>query len=287
MDTLVSLIDHMLHAALPDEVNAICGEVMRQFPETESLLVYGSILRGVPIHETLTDVYAVVSSRRGVSPSTAGRFFGNLLPPNVYFVQAAHQGRVLHCKCTVVTAEAFSDFVSRDTRSPYFWARFSQPCVLAYARDSLARIRAVELVSQAVRSAYARAKALAPQGDSLMQWKALYGETYRTEIRPESGNRAGEIVDRNRDYYLAATQAASGVVPVRMNWKLARFEGKILTVFRLCKAAFTFQGGADYAVWKIERHTGERIELKDWQRKHPIIAGVGLLPRLLRKKVIR
>jgi hypothetical protein len=287
MDSVPSLVDHMLHAALPAEVSAICGEVLREFPETESLLVYGSILRGVPIHETLIDVYAIVSSRRGVSPSAAGQFFGNLLPPNVYFVHTTHEGLVLHCKCTVVTAEAFAAFVARDTRSPYFWARFSQPCVLAYARDSLARIRAVELVSQAVRSAYARAKALVPSGDPLTQWKTLYGETYRTEIRPESGNRAGDIVDRNRDYYLAAAQAASGIIPVPVNWKLARLEGKILTVFRLCKAAFTFQGGADYAVWKIERHTGERIELKDWQRKHPIIAGLGLLPRLLRKKVIR
>ncbi len=287
MDTVTALVDHMLQASLPGEVDVICGEVLRQFPETESLLVYGSTLRGVPIHETLVDVYAVVSSRRGVSPSSAGRFFGNLLPPNVYFVQAPYQGGMLHCKCTVVTAQAFADFVARETRSPYFWARFSQPCVLAYARDSLARIRAVELVAQAVRSAYARAKALVPNGSPLSQWKALYSETYRTEIRPESGNRASEIVDRNRDYYLAAAQAASGVSPVPMNWKLARFEGKVLTVFRLCKAAFTFQGGADYAVWKIERHTGERIELKNWQRKHPIVAGIGLLPRLLRKRVIR
>ncbi len=287
MDTVPSLVDHMLHHILPAEVNVICADVLQQFPETELMLVYGSILRGVPVHETLIDVYAVVSSKRGMSPSRLGRFFGNLLAPNVYFVQTQHNGRLLNCKCTVVTAATFSEFVARETRSPYFWARFSQPCVLAYARDNLARIRAVELVAEAVRSAFARAKALAPHSDALTQWKALYSETYRTEIRPESGNRAGEIVERNREYYVAAARAASGVSPTTVNWRLVRIEGKIHSVLRLCKAAFTFQGGADYAVWKIERHTGERIVLKDWQRKHPIVAGIGLLPRLLRKKAIR
>jgi hypothetical protein len=287
MDTLTPLIDKLVHRSFPVEVTVMGNEVLRLFPAAESLLVYGSVLRGVPAEETLIDFYVVASSRRGISPSAVGAFFGNLLPPNVYFVQTMHEGRILRSKCTVVTANAFSAFVERDTRSAYFWARFSQPCVLAFAKDSLARIRVVQLVSQAVRTAFGHARALAPDTDPIAQWKSLYSETYRTELRPEDSNRAGDIVDRNSDYYLAIARAASNEVPSPMNWRLLRFEGKILTVLRLCKAAFTFQGGADYAAWKIERHTGEKLELKDWQRKHPIIAGIALLPRLLRKKIIR
>ncbi len=287
MDMLTPLVDRMLHRKLPIEVAAMANDVLLQFPAAEALLVYGSVLRGAPVEDTLIDFYVVVSSRRGMSPSFAGAVFGNLLPPNVYFTQANLDGKVLRAKCTVVTAEAFSNFVARETRSPYFWARFSQPCVIAYARDSLARMRAVQLVAQAVRTAYGHARNLAPDSDPLAQWKSLYFETYKTELRPESGNRAGEIVDRNREYYLAAANAAAAEAPNSLNWKLLRLEGKILTILRLCKAAFTFQGGADYAAWKIERHTGEQLQLKDWQRKHPIIAGIVLLPRLLRKNVIR
>ncbi len=67
----------------------------------------------------------------------------------------------------------------------------------------------------------------------------------------------------------------------------AGLTGKGWSVLRLIKAAFTFQGGADYIAWKIERHSGEKIILTDWQRRHPIIAGLLLLPALLRKGAIR
>jgi hypothetical protein len=53
------------------------------------------------------------------------------------------------------------------------------------------------------------------------------------------------------------------------------------------KASFTFQGGADYLAWKIERHSGQKITLKPWQRRHPIVAGALMLPALRRKGAIR
>jgi hypothetical protein len=39
-------------------------------------------------------------------------------------------------------------------------------------------------------------------------------------------------------------------------WALRRACGKALNALRLAKAAFTFEGGADYLAWKIERHSG-------------------------------
>ena len=47
------------------------------------------------------------------------------------------------------------------------------------------------------------------------------------------------------------------------------------------------RGGADYIVWKIERHSGEKIVLSPWQRRHPLLAAPLLLPRLLRRGAIR
>jgi hypothetical protein len=61
----------------------------------------------------------------------------------------------------------------------------------------------------------------------------------------------------------------------------------LLSVARLLKAAFTFQGGADYAAWKIERHSGVKIQVTDWQRRHPILASITLLPKLLKKGALK
>jgi hypothetical protein len=53
------------------------------------------------------------------------------------------------------------------------------------------------------------------------------------------------------------------------------------------KAAFTFDDGAVYILWKIERHSGVGIELSDWQRRHPILASTTLFWRLYRKGAFR
>ena len=77
------------------------------------------------------------------------------------------------------------------------------------------------------------------------------------------------------------------MMSVLTNQSLRRLAGKLLSALRLAKAAFTFQGGADYIVWKIERHSGKKIVLTDWQKRHPIIAGVMLLGALLRNGAVR
>jgi hypothetical protein len=45
---------------------------------------------------------------------------------------------------------------------------------------------------------------------------------------------------------------------------------------RLIKGIFTFEGGLDYIVWKIDRHTGVKVEIKPWHRRFPLIAAPGL-----------
>ena len=40
-------------------------------------------------------------------------------------------------------------------------------------------------------------------------------------------------------------------------------QGKLLHVLRLMKATTTFKGGADYILWKVERHSGVRVEVSE------------------------
>jgi hypothetical protein len=77
------------------------------------------------------------------------------------------------------------------------------------------------------------------------------------------------------------------VVGPGVGWWLRRLEGKLLSVLRLAKASATYAGGAEYIVWKINRHAGTDIKLKPWQKRHPLLAAISLLPRLLRSGAIR
>ena len=62
---------------------------------------------------------------------------------------------------------------------------------------------------------------------------------------------------------------------------------RLYSFARLAKASLTFAGGAEYIAWKINRHAGTDIQLKPWQRRHPLLAGLSLLPRLLKSGAVR
>jgi hypothetical protein len=70
-------------------------------------------------------------------------------------------------------------------------------------------------------------------------------------------------------------------------WRRKQLKGKLYSAPRLAKASLTFAGGADYIAWKINRHAGTNIQLKPWQQRHPLLAAISLLPRLLRSGAVR
>jgi hypothetical protein len=98
-------------------------------------------------------------------------------------------------------------------------------------------------------------------------------------------------VDVDPDRYERFSRPAITAIPAQAanhaSWVRRRIEGKILSVVRLAKASTTFAGGADYIAWKINRHAGTDIQLKPWQRRHPLLGAISLLPRLLRSGAIR
>ena len=97
------------------------------------------------------------------------------------------------------------------------------------------------------------------------------------------------VVDADRDRYVRFTGPAAAAIErtPKASWRWRRFEGKALSVLRLAKASATFAGGADYIAWKINRHAGTQIRLQPWQQRHPLLAAVSLLPRLLKSGAIR
>ncbi len=292
MDTgpanLAALVTGNLDRALSSDVRAIADHVRRQHERAAAVLAYGSCLRGVSTADTLIDLYVLVERERDISDNPLSRFAARLVPPNVYYSEMNDAGRILRCKYAVVTLEAFAERMKPATRNPYFWARFAQPAALAYASNDQNRARVAAAIAEAVTTMYRAALASMPAGsDPLDIWQRGFAETYRTELRPEAGHRAGEIVAANEAFYTAAANFIGRPEASRVSWPQRRFIGKLLSFARLLKAAFTFEGGASYAAWKIERHSGEKIVLTAWQQRHPVLAGLMLLPRLLRRGAIK
>jgi hypothetical protein len=51
----------------------------------------------------------------------------------------------------------------------------------------------------------------------------------------------------------------------------------------LLKATLTFEGGVDYILWKIERHSGVTVEIEPGLKRRPLLAMWVLSWRLYRK----
>ena len=272
---------------VPPEIHAMAVVLRLRHPGAMAILAYGSCLRGVAAADTLMDFYVLTENFSGVSPNIISRVACCLVPPNVYYAETEFAGQRLRAKYALLPLRLFAKWMTRETSNPYFWARFAQPSALVYARDDRTEDVVVASISEALRTAFANAKALTTETDALAIWTAGFNATYQSEFRSEKTDRATGIVSVTPDYYREAGKLLASETPIHANQTVRQLTGKGWSVLRLIKAAFTFQGGADYIVWKIERHSGEKIILTDWQRRHPIIAGLLLLPALLRKGAIR
>lgn len=278
----------------PDDAELVaCADVLRaRHGDVLAVLCYGSALRTGDRTDTLIDFYVLTRDFQGVSTNGLSRFGCRLVPPNVYYTEAEIAGRTLRMKYAVLPLGVFAARMGRAITNSYFWARFAQPCRVVWAADKETCTRVVAALAQACATVWANALSLpasleSPENDLLARWAAVFSETYRTELRSEGPGRAADIVAMNAAYYRDVAAAIGVVSPVRGHWGLRRIQGKSLSVLRLMKAAFTFQGGADYAAWKIARHSGVKIEVTDWQRRHPLLAGLMLAPRLLWRKGLR
>ncbi|MEM9386355.1 MAG: hypothetical protein AAGA68_14955 [Pseudomonadota bacterium] len=264
-----------------------------------AVLLYGSYTRGE--RDTLIDLYVLTE---GPVPTAAlphwQRFANRILAPNVYQLGVATGAR---CKYALVPLAAFERHLREDFHS-YFWARFAQPCQVLYVADAGTATRLVVCLANAVRRMLTEAQRGMPHCAPTPQalWQHALSQTYRCELRAESGLRAGQLVERDHAYFVQLAQAWSAEQPRvegnRSSWPLAaspggwrwparRLWGKALSVARLLKAAFTFNDGFEYLLWKIERHSGIYVEPTPLQRRWPLLFAWPLFWRLYRLGAFR
>lgn len=305
---LQALVDAELREPVSAPIAAFAQALATARPAALSVLFYGSNLRSGDL-EGVLDFYILVDSLKRWHGSAVAAVANHLLPPNVGYHEWQHEGRTLRAKVAVLRLDQFVRGVQGRGLDTTLWARFAQPARLLWSRDATAASASGNAVAQAVDTASRWAAGLGPaQGHAVAYWDALFARTYAAELRVEKSSRAlsiaGHAPERYAQMLLSAWRAggravhadATGLLrpmvtaderqQAARSWARRARWGKPLNLLRLAKSIFTFAGGADYVVWKVERHSGYRIALTDWQRRHPLLAAPKVLFQLWRRGVL-
>ncbi len=262
--------------------------------DARAVLFYGSNLR-TGSREGVLDFYVLTSGAPGKG-----------LWPTVSYREWEHEGEMLRAKIATMTLAKFADAARGETLDTTIWARFVQPSALVWQADKSAGEDVSKAVGAAAMTASRLAVATGPEsGHEEDFWRVLFRATYRAELRVEKAGREDSILTLNAEHFdglLPAALEAGGIAFDRDGdmvvpkmpasereqalrwWTKRRRMGKPLNVARLARATRTFDGAARYAAWKVERHTGETIEVTPFREKHPILAAPAVAFQLWRAK---
>jgi hypothetical protein len=285
MTELRELVAEELSLPVDPRVSAVALSIAAKHGKaSRAVLFYGSCLREKQLDGLMLDFYLIVSDYRAAYPKRWLAAANRLIPPNVFYFE--YNG--LAAKYAVLSERDFFRMNGPETRSVSVWARFAQPSRLVWSANKTARERAIDAVSRAaptLLAAAGRRKGEKP----LDWWRRAFSLTYSAELRAERAGRHASVVDSDRQRFTRFTAPAADAIERKPkgSWRRRRIEGKALSMLRLAKASATFAGGADYIAWKINRHAGTEIQLKPWQQRHPLLAAVSLLPKLIRSGAVR
>jgi hypothetical protein len=285
MSELRELVAEELSLPVDPRVSAVAAAIAQKHgAASRAVLFYGSCLRQKQLEGLMLDFYLIVSDYRSAYAKRWLAAANRLIPPNVFYFE----GNGLAAKYAVLSEGDFYRLNGPETSSVSVWARFAQPSRLVWVADDKARERAIDAVSRAAPTLLAAA-GKKDREKPLDWWRRAFVLTYSAELRAEKKERTVSVIDADRERYKRFTEPAAAAIDrtPKGSWRWRRVEGKALSVLRLVKASATFAGGADYIAWKINRHAGTNIELKPWQQRHPLLAAVSLLPRLIRSGAVR
>ncbi len=300
--------DSLGSAPTPAGLTPLLEKLVERFGQAlTGVVLYGSCRRKADVTEGLVDLLVVVSGYRAAFGAGGLAMLNWLLPPNVFYMEAQGPDGVVRCKYAVVSLKQFRRRM-KSRVDHYFWARFCQPTKLVLGdKEALAVLAAIQACG-----ARSFATRIAPRVSHPLTahdfWITALTTTYRCELRPEPPDNARMLIAHDPDYWrrltalLATEQPMLEAVdpdyyrglttrPARLLnglvWQLRRASGKLFNLARLFKAAGTFSNGIDYIVWKVERHSGIRIEPTQRMRRHPRLAAWGLAWRMWRQGGLR
>ena len=284
-----------------DGVARFVDELIGKYGDAvQAILLYGSYARGK--RDTVLDFYVLFDRYDTALQGVGHRIANRVLPPNVYHLSLDEAGADCAAKYATVTVAQFEDGITRRFHS-YFWARFAQPVTIVYANDTATRERITAATRQAAHRMIRSTLPMLRGKFSIEElWVTALTLTYSCELRPEHRTKAQELFNAYKTQLTEITMTNAPTLPMsKINedrwqsdisrgrrgvvaacWRIRKMQGKLLSVARLFKAAFTFNDPLAYVVWKVERHSGVRVEPTRLQRRHPLLFAWGLLWRLYR-----
>jgi hypothetical protein len=287
-------------------VRALYGDAVR------GVLFYGSCLRRSD-DEGVLDLYVLVDDYRSTYRSAWLTLLNTVLPPNVFYFETQLGERTIRSKYAVLSLADLERSTSPSTFEPYFWARFAQPCSLVYAADASVERRIARALAEAILTLVAHGTALVPARFSAADlWRTTLGETYRCEVRAERAGQALDLYAAAPERYSTVTRLALASLPGAVAsetiagetwyasnvaesrrrsavwaWRVRRVHSSILFLLRILRNGLIFEGGVDYVMWKIERHSGVKVD-RSWRQRRFRLLGLGAeLWRLYRRGAIR
>lgn len=291
-----SYLKHQQDDVLAKFVEALASQFDKSLV---AVIFYGSCMHTREYSDSMLDFYVVVDNYHSAYSSRWYAVANKVLPPNVFYLQVNLEGQAYRAKFAVMSKSGLLAGVSKTSFHSYFWARFTQPLSFIYVRDQDVKSWITDIQYLAVNTFTSTViPMLSDEFTSQELWVKGLQLTYSAELRTETKQRAVTIYQSNCEYYDGISKTllpgenesyrSTGKLNFSsLRWKIRIVVGKILSVLRLMKATTTFANGVDYIAWKIQRHTGEEIEISDKLRKYPWIYCWPVLLRLYKEGKFR
>jgi hypothetical protein len=307
---LITEIKHRSDRTASPAVGLLIDAILLRHGEAaRAILFYGSCLRSGDDLDGLVDLYLLVDNYRAAYTSRIQAILNRLLPPNVFYLEKEFEGQVVRTKYAVLSLADFKKGTSRRWFHSYIWGRFCQPTALLYTRNDEVTRLVQEGFAQSVLTFIRRVlPRIDPEFNARRLWHRGFELSYRAELRSERPEKRARLFDAAPEYYEKITRIAMEAVsyPVEIvdtagsvsyrhhisnyrrllnhiTWRLRSLQGKVLSVLRLLKAITTFEGGVDYILWKIQRHSGVTVDVEPRLKRRPLLAIWVLSWRLYRR----
>jgi hypothetical protein len=313
---LITLIRQECAGPVPPSVNALAQELLTRYSDAvRAILFYGSCLRKNDHAGGIIDLYLLVDNYSHAYRRPFHAFLNTLLPPNVFYLEIPYKGDVLRAKYTVFSIKDFQQGTSDRWFHSYLWSRIAQPVGIVYAAGAHETEQIYAAMANSVITFITR---VLPSMPPIFTCRELWCKglelTYSSELRSERQKKLETLFDFAPHYYEKLTPLAMEMIPFsgaeksvkkdsetaymtciparvrivnRIAWKIRRIQGKMLSFLRLLKGMFTFDGGLDYILWKIERHSGVTVELNPRLKRIPIVGTGVLFWRLYKRGAFR